>query len=113
MEARSQGTNRPLAVRPRTPTTVPTNGRIEGGQNEGDGRSDAGHRASTGHRGDGTPPWGQLAREVEDLRRALMSAVQAPTDLRREDVLALSQRLDDLIVRAQQALAERRPARQG
>ena len=50
--------------------------------------------------------WAQLHREIEDLRAVLYDLARTPDDLRRADVLAVSQRLDALIVRAQRALAQ-------
>lgn len=61
--------------------------------------------------GDGSEPapnWGQLAREIEKLRNLLIKAVQEGRDLQREEVFQLSRRLDNLIVQAQQALANNR-----
>jgi len=97
------------------PTTAPggdvPTAQGETGQLDRDSRPDLYYPPSTGPWPGTVLTWGQLTRQIEALRHALARTVQLPTDLCREDVLALSRQLDTLIVRAQQALAERRMAR--
>ena len=100
---------------PSAPTTAPGGdvppAQGEAGQLGRGGRSDLWDPATTGPWPGKALTWGQLMRQIEELRHALVRTVQLPTDLCREDVLALSRQLDMLIVRAQQALAERRMTR--